>query len=178
MLAASGVWAQGYPPYGRSGPYDRPFYYNAYAGLSVGQLRYGEDGLDTITPATAMAFVGAPLSRNLAIEARLGGGLASAQTNGYSIQVHSVIAGYLKGSLPLAPAFSVYGLGGVANVNLQRDFGLGYTSDTGLSYGLGMDFDLASNARLSLEWTHLASGDNLGYGYDVNQAAIAMAWRF
>src|SRR5450432_4170477 len=176
VLAASGASAQqGYGPYGQ---YGRPFYSNAYAGFSLGELRYSEEGLDTITPATAMVFVGAPLSQNLAIEARLGGGLASAKSNNYGLEVRSLFAGYLKGSVPLAPGFSIYGLGGVANVDLQRDFGLVYTNDTGLSYGLGMDVDLASNARLSLEWTHLATGDNLGYSYDVDQASIAMAWRF
>ncbi len=155
-----------------------PFYSNVYAGLSFGQLRYSEEGLNTITPATATIVVGAGLSPNLAIEGRLGGGLSSAQANNYGIEVHSLFAGYLKGSVPLAPGFSLYGLGGVANVDLQRDFGRAYANDTGLSYGLGMDFDLASNARLSLEWTHLATGDNLGYGYDVSQASISMAWRF
>jgi opacity protein-like surface antigen len=165
---ASAAMAQGYGPYGSG----RPPYYNAYAGLSFGQLRYSEEGL------TAMVFVGAPLTPNLAIEGRLGGGLGSAQTNGYGLEVRSLFAGYLKGSVPLASGFSLYGLGGVANVDLRRDFGLVYANDTGFSYGLGMDFDLASNARLSVEWTHLATGDNLGYAYDVNQAAIAMAWRF
>ena len=151
-LAASWVSAQeGYGPYGSGrSRYDYPFYSNVYAVLSP----------------------------NLAIEGRLGGGLSSAQANNYGIEVHSLFAGYLKGSVPLAPGFSLYGLGGVANVDLQRDFGRAYANDTGLSYGLGMDFDLASNARLSLEWTHLATGDNLGYGYDVSQASISMAWRF
>ncbi|HEV7432284.1 MAG TPA: outer membrane beta-barrel protein [Steroidobacteraceae bacterium] len=180
MLAASWVSAQeGYGPYGAGrGRYDKPFYSNAYAGLSFGQLRYSEEGLDSVTPATAMVLVGAALTPNLAIEGRFGGGLGSAQTNGYGIEVRSLFAGYVKGSIPVASGFALYGLGGVANVNLQRDFGLVYANDTGLSYGLGMDFDLASNARLSLEWTHLATGDNLGYAYDVNQASIAMAWRF
>jgi opacity protein-like surface antigen len=177
VLAASWASAQeGYGPYG-SGR-GQPFYSNAYAGLSFGQLRYSEEGLAAITPATAMIFIGAPLTPNLAIEGRLGGGLGSAQTNGYGLEVRSLFAGYLKGSVPLAPGFSLYGLGGVANVDLRRDFGLVYANDTGISYGLGMDFDLASNARLSLEWTHLATGDNLGYAYDVNQASISMAWRF
>jgi opacity protein-like surface antigen len=141
-------------------------------------LRYSEEGLAAITPATAMVFVGAPLTPNLAIEGRLGGGLGSAQANGFGLEVRSIFAGYLKGSVPLAPGFSLYGLGGVANVDLRRDFGLVYANDTSFSYGLGMDFDLASNARLSVEWAHLATGDNLGYAYDVNQASIAMAWRF
>ncbi len=181
LCVLAGSWAsaqENYRPYGSGGPYERPFYSRAYAGLSFGQLRYKEEGLDTITPATAMVFVGAPLTPNLAIEGRIGGGLGSAQTNSYGIDVRSLFAGYLKGSVALASGFSLYGLTGVANVDLRRDFGLVYATDTGFSYGLGMDFDLASNARLGLEWTHLATGDNLGYRYDVNQASISMAWRF
>jgi opacity protein-like surface antigen len=161
------------------GPFYNPnFEASPYAGLSLGQLRYNEEGLDTITPATAMLFVGARLSPNLAIEGRLGGGLGSAETNGYGVTVRSVFAGYLKGSVPLAPGFSLYGLAGLAAVDLQRDFGLAYAQDSGFSYGLGMDFDVASNARLSIEWTRLATGDDLGYAYDVDQASISMAWRF
>jgi Outer membrane protein beta-barrel domain len=179
-LAAS--WASAQEPYGPYGSgrghYDRSLYSNVYAGLSFGQLRYSEAGLNTITPATATLVVGAGLTPNLAIEGRLGGGLGSAQTNDYGVAVHSLFAGYLKGSVPLAPGFSLYGLGGMASVDLQRDFGRVYANDTGLSYGLGMDFDLARSARLSVEWAHLATGDNLGYGYDVNQASISMAWRF
>ena len=179
MLAGTWVSAQqNYAPYGARDPYGRPSYPRAYAGVGLGQLRYSEDGLDTITPATAMVFVGAPLTPYLAIEGRLGGGLGSAQANGYGLDVRSMFAGYLKGSVPVAPGFSLYGLGGVANVDLRRDFGLVYANDTGFSYGVGMDFDLAANTRLSLEWTHLATGDNLGYSYDVNQASILMAWRF
>lgn len=180
-LAATTAGAhEGYGPNapGR-GPFFNPdFESSAYVGLSLGQLRYNEEGLDTITPATAMLIIGARLSPNLAIEGRLGGGLGSAAANGYGVEVRSVFAGYLKGSVPLAPGISVYGLGGLADVDLQRDFGLVYAQDTGFSYGLGMDFDLASNSRLSIEWTRLAAGDNLGYAYDVDQASISMAWRF
>ena len=175
VCAMAASWASAHGGYG---PYDGPFHGNAYAGVSFSQLRYSEEGLDTITPATAMVFLGAPLTPNLSVEGRLGGGLGSAQSNGYGIEVRALFAGYLKGSIPLAPGFSLYGLGGVANVDLRRDFGLAYANDTGLSYGLGMEFDLATNGRLSLEWTHLATGDNLGYPYGVNQASIAMAWRF
>ncbi len=181
LCVLAGSWAsaqENYGAYGSRDSYGRPSYTRAYAGLGFGQLRYSEDGLDTITPATALVFVGAPLTPYLAIEGRLGGGLGSAQANGYGLDVRSMFAGYLKGSVPLAPGFSLYGLGGVANVDLRRDFGLVYANDTGFSYGVGMDFDLASSARLSVEWTHLATGDNLGYNYDVNQASILMAWRF
>ena len=150
----------------------------AYAGFSIGQLRYSEEGLDTITPATGMFVIGAPLSPNLALEARIGVGLGRAETNTYGVRVNSLYAGYLKGSLPLSPGFALYGLGGVAGVDLKRDFGLIEAHDTGFSYGLGVDFDLAGNSRLNVEWVRLATGNNLGYDYHVDQASIGVVWRF
>ena len=162
--------------YGRG--YDRDSSYGPYMGVSVGQLRYNEDGLDTITPTTAMFVIGAPLSPNLAVEGRIGRGLVTADTNTYGIEVNSLFAGYLKGSVPLAPSVSLYGLAGVASVDYNRDFGLVNAHDSGFSYGLGVDFDLAGRSRLNLEWTRLATGNNLGYDYSVDQAAIGVTWRF
>jgi hypothetical protein len=163
---------------GQRSDYGRGYGSGPYVGLSLGQLRYREAGLDTITPATGMVTIGASLSPNLSLEGRIGSGFGRADTNGYGVELNSLFAGYLKGSLPLSPGFSLYGLGGVAGVDLKRDFGLGETHDTGVSYGLGMDFDLYGGTRLNLEWTRLASGNNLGYDYYVDQAAIGVAWRF
>jgi opacity protein-like surface antigen len=173
--ANDGNWRGDYGP-GRD--YGRGYDPGAYMGFLVGQLRYNEEGLDTITPATGMFVVGAQLSPNLAIEGRLGTGLASAETNTYGVTVNSMYAGYLKGSVPLSPGFSLYGLAGAAGVDYKRDFGLIDGHDSGLSYGLGMDFDLARNTRLNVEWVRLATGNNLGYDYTVDQAAIGVAWRF
>ena len=171
--AQAGGWSD---DYGRHSGYGRDL--GAYIGLGVGQLRYNEDGLDTITPTTAMVTIGAPLSPNLAIEGRLGGGIARAETNTYGVEVRSLFVGYLKGSLPLAPGFSFYGLAGLASVDLRRDFGLVDSHDSGLSYGLGMDFNLEAGTHLNLEWTRLATGNNLGYDYNVDMASIGVTWRF
>ena len=164
--------------YGRGRDSGRDYDFGPYAGVSFGQLRYNEEGLDTITPATGMFVVGAELSPNLALEGRIGVGLGRAETNTYGVNVNSLYAGYLKGSLPLSRGFALYGLAGAASVDFKRDFGLVDAHDSGLSYGLGMDFDLAGNTRLNVEWTRLATGNNLGYGYTVDQAAIGLAWRF
>jgi opacity protein-like surface antigen len=125
-----------------------------------------------------MFLVGAALSPNLALEGRIGVGLGRSETNTYGVDVNSLHAGYLKGLVPLSPGFSLYGLAGVASVDYRRDFGLINAHDSGLSYGLGMDFDLAGNTRLNVEWVRLANGNNLGYDYTVDQAAIGLAWRF
>ncbi|HKC16975.1 MAG TPA: porin family protein [Steroidobacteraceae bacterium] len=163
---------------GPRGEYGRGYGSGAYVGLSLGQLRYSEDGLDTITPADGVLTIGASLSPNLSIEGRIGAGFARADTNGYGVDLDSFFAGYLKGSLPLSPGFSLYGLGGIAGVDLKRDFGIGETHDTSLSYGVGMDFDLYGGTRLNVEWTRLASGNDLGFDYHVDQASIGVAWRF
>ena len=182
MLAlAAGVAAAHDRGYGGGydrGGHDAQFGDSAYVGLSIGQLRYSEEGLNTITPATAMLTIGAPLSPNLAIEGRIGGGLGRAETDSYGLEVRSLYAGYLKGSLPLAPGFSLYGLGGVAGVDLKRDFGLVHARDSSFSYGLGMDFDLYGGATINVEWLRLATGNNLGYDYHVDQAALGVSWRF
>ena len=152
--------------------------YSAYVGVNFGELRYHEDGLNTISPTVAMLRIGAPLGSNLGIEARAGGSFGSASTDGYGLTVQSLYAGYLKGSLPLGQGFSFYALGGVAAVNLQRDFGLGDSRDTGLTFGLGADFDLRGGAVLNLEWVRLPGGNNLGYDYSNDMASIGVAWRF
>ena len=171
--AQAGEWRDGY---GRG--YDRDYNIGPYAGVSFGQLRYNEDGLDTITPATGMFVLGAALSPNLAVEGRVGTGFGSSSTDGYGVQVNSLFAGYLKGSLPLTRGVSLYGLGGLASVDYKRDFGLINAHDSSFSYGLGVDFDLAGPSKLNVEWTRLATGNNLGYDYDVDQLAIGVTWRF
>ncbi len=164
--------------YGRGRDYGRSYDTGTYMGFIVGQLRYKEEGLDTITPTTGMFVVGAALSPNLAIEGRIGAGLGHAETNSYGVNVNSMYAAYLKGSLPLSPGLALYGLGGVASVDYKRDFGLVDAHDSGFSYGLGMDFNVGGNTRLNVEWVRLANGNNLGYDYTVDQAAIGLAWRF
>ena len=149
-----------------------------YIGLSIGQLRYNEDGLDTVTPAAVMATVGARLSPNLAIEGRIGGGLGRTDTNSYGVEVRSLYAGYIKGILPLSPAFSIYGLGGVAGVDLKRDFGDAESHDTAFSYGVGMEFGLPRGAALNVEYTRLATGINQGYDYSTDMASVGVSWRF
>jgi len=152
--------------------------YGAYVGVNFGELRYREDGLYSITPAAALLRIGAPLGSNLALEARAGAGFGSASTDGFGLRLESLYGGYLKGSLPLAPGFSFYALGGVAAVNLQRDFGLESAHDTGMSFGLGADFNLSGGATLNIEWTVLPGGNNLGYDYGNDMASIGLAWHF
>jgi hypothetical protein len=177
LFAGTTAHAAGYydSGYDRHRDYDAP---GAYLGLGFGSVQYSEDGLDSITPTIGMLRLGVPLSRTLAIEGRAGVGLADASSGGYHVKVDSLYAAYVKGSLPLARSLSLYAVGGIAGVNLKRDFGAGASRDTGLSLGVGADIYLGGGAGLNLEWTRLPSGRDAGFDYTNTMATLGLSWRF
>jgi hypothetical protein len=137
-----------------------------YVGASIGQLRYDQSGLDTLAPSIIFARVGLPLSRFFAIEARLGTGLSSDETGRASVNSGTFGGAYVKGSIAVARTFSVYAVAGIASTSLHRNFGVGDTTDTGFSAGLGGDVRLTRELWLNFEWTHLPSGANADFSYD------------
>lgn len=149
-----------------------------YVGLNVGQIRYREEGLGAITPAGGYFRIGHEFTPNLAIEGRAGGGFSDDSTDGYAIRMNAMYAGYLKGSLPLAPGFSLYALGGLGGMHLRRNFGDGDVTETGFSWGLGGDFAVGNGTSVNVEWSRLLSGTNFGYHYDTDIASIGLTFRF
>jgi len=151
----------------------------AYIGFSFGQFNYKEEGLGNITPNVGLFRFGADLNRNLAIEGRVGGGLFTADNNGYGLRVPSLYAGYLKGIVPVNPAFSLYGLAGFASAQLERDYGPVYTvRDSSVSYGVGAEFNLRRGTVLNAEYVRLLTGNNGPYDYTVDLGTIGFAWHF
>jgi hypothetical protein len=145
-----------------------------YVGASIGLLRYDENGLNTITPSVIFARVGLPLSPFFAIEGRLGTGLSSDEMSGFSVSSGTFGGGYFKGSIALAPTFSVYAVAGIASNSLHRNFGSGNTTDTGFSGGLGGDVRLTRELWLNFEWTHLPSGAS----FDSNLLSAGVNFHF
>jgi hypothetical protein len=170
---AAGHYDRGYGP--RRGDDDdmRP-----YVGMNLGMLNYDEDGIDSLTPGLGILRLGVPLAPNLAIEGRAGTGLGSYSENGYRAEVSSYFAAYVKGSLPLSRQFSLYAVGGIAGVDLKRNFGDGETRENGLSLGLGGDLDLRNGAGLNFEWTRLPYGNNAGYDFRNSMVSVGVTWRF
>lgn len=149
-----------------------------YIGANVGLLRYDESGLRTITPSVILARAGLPLSPFFAIEGRLGTGLASDETHRFSVSSGTLAGGYLKGSIALAPTFSVYAVAGIASTSLHRNFGAGNTTDTGFSGGVGGDIQVSRELGVNFEWTHLPSGTDAGYSYDSNLFSAGVTFHF
>lgn len=140
---------------------DRAYEFDSgpYIGGSVGELVYDEDGLETLYPSAFVFRLGVPLGRYIGLEGRLGTGLSDTHTwvDGERVEVgiDSLWGGYLKGSLPLSPQFSIYGVAGVAHTRLSvKSFGeSGTTSDSSFSFGFGGDFALNRDISLNVDWT-------------------------
>jgi opacity protein-like surface antigen len=128
-----------------------------YVGASLGLLRYDENGLPALSPSAIVLRAGLPLSQFFSIEGRFGTGLSSDQTNGSSVSLGTFWGAYAKGSLSIVPTFSIYGVAGLASVNLHRNFDVGDTTDTGISVGVGGDLRVAPALTVNLEWTYLPS---------------------
>ncbi len=149
-----------------------------YVGANIGLLRYDESGAPGFSPSAIMLRAGVPLNPYLAIEGRLGTGLSSDQSNGGSVSVGTFGGAYAKGSVALGPIFSLYGVAGIATVNLHRNFRDDNTTDTGLSAGVGGDVQLQRSLALNFEWTYLPGGSDAGHSYDSALFSVGVNYAF
>jgi hypothetical protein len=172
-LAATAIAANGYG-YGNSGYYDANGF---YVGASVGQVFYKEQGLDMLAPSVLNFEFGQKINPFLALEGRVGAGINSDQSNGYSLSIPVMFGGYLKGSVPISPWVSFYGLAGVADTNLHRNYPDYNSNDAGFSVGVGGEFALYGGASIRAEWLLLDSGTNAGYNYNANEVTVGVNWR-
>jgi opacity protein-like surface antigen len=151
---------------------------SAYVGASAGLLRYDESGLNTLTPSVILVRVGVPITSYFAVEGRLGTGLSSDESHGFSVSNGVFGGAYVKGSLALAPTVALYAVAGIATDSLHRNYGDGDTTDTGFSFGVGSDVALSRGFTLNFEWTHLPGGSESGFSYDANLFTAGVNFHF
>lgn len=147
-----------------------------YAGADLSQIQYKESAVDLKTVAV-LAKVGYQVNQYLAVEGRLGTGVASDSFNDsgtkVKIETDTLYGVYAKGMLPLADNFSVYALAGYTHGKLSNS-AMGSTSDSGGSYGAGAQLALTKQLALNLEWAHLYKGD----GYKTRALTVGAAYNF
>ncbi|MFT3905049.1 MAG: porin family protein [Steroidobacteraceae bacterium] len=179
-VVTSSAMAQGYygPDYDRGGNDFRP-----YIGASVGELIYSEPGLETLYPSAFNFRLGVPLSRYLAIEGRVGTGFSDTRTyvdgDPVDVGIDSMYAGYLKGSLPLAPQFSLYGLAGAAHTNLEvkSDGQSSHFQESSFSFGVGGDYWLNRDMALNVEWVRTMRDGFDDDGYTGDLLTVGLNWQ-
>jgi opacity protein-like surface antigen len=154
-----------------------PNYGGFYLGASAGQVFYNEEGIPQLTPTVAIFRVGQQFNPYLAIEGRIGTGIDSGRNQGFHADINALYGGYIKGILPISPWFSGYAIGGVGGAQFHRNYAAFNSSDAGLSYGVGTEFNLGGGTSLNVEWTRLINnGNNLGFDYTADQLTFGVNW--
>ena len=178
LAAAGSTAAMAQPRYGYGYGGAAGADYGPYVGVSAGQLMYNEDGLPQMSPTIALFHLGQQFNPYLGIEGRIGTNVSGGRADGYHVDAQVIYAGYIRGTYPLNPWFSAYGLLGLGGVQWHRNYDQSNSNDVAVSFGVGGQFNLGGNAALTLEWARLTNGNNVGYGYTADQLTFGVNWRF
>lgn len=151
-----------------------------YGGLVFSQLRYDQSGAETASLSNLGGLLGLVLSPHWALEARMGFGLDEDRVNVGSVpadlELDYYASGLLKGILPLAPRFAVYGLAGFTIGKFRASTPALFVDkwESDFSYGAGAEFGFLPAASLTLEWQRLFDRS----GYNLDAASIGLNFRF
>jgi len=173
-LLSTAAMAAGYDYGYGSGP--GPGYGGLYFGASAGEAFYNEDGIPQLTPTVGLFRVGQQFSPYVAIEGRIGTSVSGGYTYGYHADLQAIYAGYAKGILPFSPWVSGYAIAGLGGAQIHRNYPEFNTNDVGLSYGLGLEFNVGGGATLDVEWSRLTNGNNDGYDYNADLLLFGVNW--
>ncbi|HEX4052548.1 MAG TPA: porin family protein [Steroidobacteraceae bacterium] len=179
VLAAAGSTAALAQPrygYGYGGAAGSDF--GPYFGVSAGELLYNEQGLAQMSPTIALLHFGQQFNPYLGIEGRLGTNVSGGSAYGYHINSQVIYAGYIRGTFPINPLFSAYGLLGLGGAQWHRNYPDHDSNDVAVSFGIGAQLNVAGNTALTLEWARLTDGNNAGFGYTADQLTFGVNWRF
>lgn len=169
-FASSAALAAG--GYGYGGGSD----YGLYLGASAGELLYDESGLPQMTPTILLLRIGQQFSPYLAVEGRVGTSVNGGYAYGYHVDAQALYAGYVKGLLPFSPWVSGYALAGLGGAEWHRNYSDFNSSDIGVSFGFGAEFNLGGGAAIDLEWARLVNGNNAGYDYNADELTFGVNW--
>jgi OmpA-OmpF porin, OOP family len=163
---------------------------SVYVGATVGQAEFKDacsgvsvscDDKDTAWRLLA----GYQINRNFAVEVGYHDlGEAKASAGGVNASIKATAWELLGvGILPIANQFSAYGKLGVYYAKSEGTSNVGASADetnTGLTWGVGAQWDVIRNLGLRLEWQQYrdVGGESLGGEDPINVLSIGAIWRF
>ena len=159
-----------------------------YVGATFGQSDFGScdapAGVSCDTKDTAWrALAGYQINRNFAAE--LGyHNLGETKFSGAGIDARAKVNAWELvgiGAFPFANQFAAYGkLGGYhAKTEVSGNIGSGDDTNTGVTYGVGLQWDPMPPLGVRLEWQRYndVGGDNSAKG-DISVLSLGAIWRF
>lgn len=133
-----------------------------YAGVQYGMATYSETGFPDLSPSVLFLRAGHKMSKNLAIEGRIGFGIASDSTiiSGINLdlKVDSLLSAFAVGSVPVSRNVDVYGLLGLTSGKLTATASSGglsasaSTTESDLSYGFGVNISSSKDMSWNAEY--------------------------
>jgi opacity protein-like surface antigen len=159
---------------------------NYYVGVNVARVADKGDEAPAIYPIAAGISGGITFNENFALEARyLTGAKSDTKTfQGFDVEleVDYVYGVYAKGMLPVGPVTPYLMVGYSSGKETARVDVLNLSasdSDSGPSFGIGVDYPVNENFRLNLEWARLVEGeDDLGVGFKIESLTFGAAYHF
>lgn len=135
---------------------------STYIGFQFAQVTYDESGFDSFDPTALVGRFGHYYNKNFSLEGRVGFGL-SEDSRTYpggtlEVEVDSLFGVYGVGHLPLNDVASVYALAGFSRGELTfraitpTDSASASGDDSGFSYGVGAEFNIAPTASVTVEY--------------------------
>lgn len=100
-------------------------------------------------------------NKYFSVEGRLSFGVSDDTVQGETVELDSLFGIYAVGHWPLSDQFQLYGLIGGSKLEVKAP--QGSEDDSGLSYGVGAEFDMTNNWSLGVEYTsYLQDGEVYG----------------
>ncbi len=152
---------------------------DGYFGAQYGRGSYTEDGIDaTANPGVGVLRGGGFINENLSVEGRVGFGVADSTvavgTVDATVSVDRTISGFIRGHAPLGDDGSLYGAIGYTDGKMEVSAPGYYASesDSGMSYGVGIETDFGGGGGIGLEWMSYLDGTKNGIGYEYSALSL------
>ncbi|WP_290652935.1 porin family protein [Aquisalimonas sp.] len=147
-----------------------------YLGMDAMNWFLDEDGGSDFSALGVRGRVGIKISEQFAVEAHLGG-TGTDRSGGERRELDFLYAGLVRGDLPITRYTSLYGVMGVAGVELGgRDTDDASVSrrDSGVSLGIGADFSIADGAHVNIDYIRYVNASDL----DFSAISVGARWSF
>ena len=150
-----------------------------YMGVDYSMFTYDETGFPEAEPSALRLKAGYFFTDNVAVEGQLGFGIEDDTiTSGIPItlELDNFISVLLRGQIPLANTFNIYGVVGMTRADLTASSGAIAISDadTSVSFGVGADFEVSDDMYLNVDYMSYLDET----AYDLTAFSVGLRFNF
>ncbi len=147
-----------------------------YIGMDAMNWYYDEEDGRDFSSLGVRGRLGLKITRNFSLEAHLGAS-GTDRSGGERRELDWLYAGLARGDLPITRYTSLYGVMGIAHVDIsgRDDAGNSFSeSDSGVSIGVGLDFQVNNGTHLNLDLIRYIDASD----FDFSALSVGARWTF